>query len=107
MKEKIIMATKVVIYQPIKNPMQSKRNFNKEWLIDIEHDGTRYIDNIMGWTGSEDMLAELSGKLKFASKDEAKNFAENKGWSYEIIEPSPSFIKPKAYADNFTKKEEV
>jgi len=40
-------------------------------------------------------------RLRFATLDEAKQFAEKKGLDYTVVEPQERSFKPKSYADNF------
>lgn len=87
------------IYQPAKTAMQSGKICSKHWILKFEHDGSRFIEPIMGWTASEDMSQEI--KLKFSTKEMAVAFAEKNHIEYEVIEPQRhNFIK-RSYADNF------
>lgn len=91
--------TKVRISKPAKSVMQSGPGNNK-WIIEfLEEAGKRFTENIMGWTSSKDMAAEI--KLEFSNLDSAIEFAKNKNWEYEIINPSIRKIIKKNYADNF------
>ena len=91
--------TKVRISIPAKSTMQSGSG-NAKWVIEfLPEKSVRFIDKTMGWTGSKDMAQEL--KLEFPDSALAVEFAESKGWDYEVIEPlAKKFIK-KSYADNF------
>lgn len=91
---------KVKIYQPTKNAMQSG-TAKDAWFISFPVDETKYHYSLMNWPGSEDMLQELGGRLKFPSKEEAIKFAERKKWQYKIIEPKEKIYRPKSYAENF------
>ena len=61
----------------------------------------RFIEPIMGWTGSDDTKQQL--KLRFASKEEAVAYATKRGFEVDVEEPNLPAIKPKSYADNFLK----
>jgi ETC complex I subunit-like protein len=87
------------IYRPAKSAMQSGQARSKNWVLEFEHDGSRDIDPIMGWTGSSDMSQEV--RMEFPSKEKAVAFAKKCGISYEVYEPNERKIRPKSYADNF------
>ena len=55
----------------------------------------------MGWMSSRDTLSEI--KLKFATKEQAVNYAKKNNIDYYIIEPQKRKIIKKTYADNFLK----
>jgi hypothetical protein len=91
--------TKVRISIPTKSAMQSGQGTGR-WVIDFLADGgARYIDKTMGWTSAKDMAGEL--KLEFLDRDSAVEFAKDKGWDYEVIEPMVKKFVKKSYADNF------
>ncbi len=89
------------IYSPAKSAMQSgKANLGK-WLVEFEQiaDNHRFIEPIMGWTGSADMNQEL--RLKFQTKEEAIGYAERNNIDYTVIEPKKHKAILQSYADNF------
>ena len=86
------------IYQPAKNAMQSGARA-KDWVLEYDAEERRYVDPLMGWTGSGDMKSQL--KLKFTSKEDAVAYAERNKIAYQVIEPKTVRPKPKAYSDNF------
>lgn len=92
---------KARIYRPTKTAMQSGRARTKEWVLEYEQVSSRFIDPVMGWTGSEDMRQEI--KLRFVTKDEAIAYAKRKGLEFELFTPNEPVVKPKSYADNFLK----
>ena len=53
----------------------------------------------MGWTGSRDTMQQV--QLWFPALEEAKAYAERKGWQYTVEQPRQRPVRPKAYADNF------
>ena len=76
---------KVKIYQPAKTTTQSGEG-QKHWLIvPIETQNSKKIDDIMGWTSVSNTTSQL--KLKFHDKESAINYAKEKGFEFEIIEP--------------------
>lgn len=97
MRQPVIMQAS--IYQPTKTSMQSGLNNIKHWLLEFEHDGSRKIEPIMGWTASKDMLHQV--RIKFPNKESAINFAKDNNIDYEVIEPKAKKITKRAYADNF------
>ncbi|MBN8828296.1 MAG: ETC complex I subunit [Sphingobacteriia bacterium] len=88
------------IFKPTKTAMQSGLRNTKKWLVKFEHDGSRYVDSLMGWTGSKDMLQETT--LTFPSKEAAENYVKKYYPDYEISYPHESKKVKKNYADNFT-----
>ena len=87
------------IYRPTKNAMQSGKRNTRRWVLEILPEDSRYVDSIMGWTGSSDTTQQL--RLKFDSQKEAEDYAKRKGLHYRVIEPKTATIKIQAYADNF------
>ncbi len=94
---------KARIFKPAKTSMQSGYRNTKNWVLEFEPEpGKRYIDNIMGWTGSADMEQEV--RLKFKTREAAIECAKRLGLDYEVSEPKSRKVKPKSYADNFKYK---
>jgi len=93
------MAT-VKIYKPAKNAMQSGRANTKRWLLEYEPERGKFIDPLMGWTGSDDTKNQI--RLRFDSKEEAIAYAERKGLEFRVDEPKERTIRPKNYAANFS-----
>ncbi|MES2677157.1 MAG: NADH dehydrogenase ubiquinone Fe-S protein 4 [Pseudomonadota bacterium] len=90
----------VKIYQPAKTSTQSGKK-HQQWIITpIENENHRSIDNVMGWTSSDNTLTQL--ELKFQSADDAVKYAKTKGWSYQIIQPQIAKVIKKSYAENFS-----
>ena len=59
----------------------------------------RFIDPLMGWTGSTDMNGQV--RLTFDTRDEAVAYAERHGIAFRLQEPQEAPLILKAYADNF------
>ena len=55
----------------------------------------------MGWETSRDTMSEV--KLKFASKEQAINYAKKNNIDYYVIEPQKRKLIKKSYTDNFLK----
>jgi hypothetical protein len=92
--------TKAKIYQPARNAMQSGKAKTHNWVLEFEKSEKKQADNLIGWQGSGDTKQQI--KLKFASKDEAVNYANNNKIDYVVIDPNQSKIRIKSYAENFT-----
>ena len=92
---------KVKIYKPAKSAMQSGDR-NKKWRLEYELADAKYIEPLMGWTGSGDTLQQLG--LRFASKEEAIEYATAKGLEFYVEEPHKRAHIKKSYADNFAFK---
>ncbi len=91
--------TAVRIYQPTKTAMQSGDAGTKQWVVEPVPEDGRFVEPLMGWTGSTDMTQEV--RLHFASKEEAVAYAERSGYAYEVIAPQQRRVLPKSYAENF------
>jgi len=87
------------IFRPSKTAMQSGRAGTRRWILEYEPATPREPDPLMGWASARDTLNQV--RLKFATLDEAKLFAERKGLDYTVVEPQERTFKPKSYADNF------
>ena len=55
----------------------------------------------MGWETSTDTLEEVI--LKFSTKEQAVEYAENNNILYTVVEPKKKEFVIKSYADNFLK----
>lgn len=93
---------KAKIYKPAKTAMQSGTAKTAEWLLEYEPAAQKYVEPLMGWTGSGDMNQQL--KLKFDSKEKAVAYAEKNNIPYFVQEPKPRKQIKKSYADNFAYK---
>ena len=87
------------IFRPSKTAMQSGRAGTRRWILEYEPATPREPDPLMGWASARDTLNQV--RLKFATLDEAKLFAERKGLDYTVVEPQERTFKTKSYADNF------
>ena len=88
------------IYKPAKTAMQSGKAQTRKWRLEFEPAEARFIEPLMGWTGSTDTSGQV--RLSFESREEAVAFAEKHGIAYEVEEPRPHRIRRQAYADNFS-----
>ena|SRR5215469_16997998 len=87
------------IFRPAKTAMQSGRAGTLEWVLEYEPATPRTPDPLMGWSSAKDTLNQV--RLRFATLEEAKQFAEKRGIDYSVEEPQERRFKPKNYADNF------
>ena len=87
------------IFRPAKTAMQSGRAGTRRWVLEYEPATPRDPDPLMGWASARDTLNQV--RLKFATLEEAKQFAEKKGLDYAVVEPQERSFKAKSYADNF------
>lgn len=90
---------RVKIYKPSKNTMQSGRAALAGWLLENDEPIDGAPENLMGWSGASSTYGQV--KLKFESLDDAKAFAERKGWDYTVLPEKNRQLKPRNYSDNF------
>ncbi len=93
---------KVLIQSPAKTATQSGYAKTGKWFIKFRDSDKKGFEPLMGWTSSSNTLRQI--KLEFSSLDEAKKFADAKGWSYDIVEAKEKRISPKSYAENYSFK---
>ena len=91
---------KAKIFRPTETVMQSGKGNTKNWLLQFDTLNTG-INPLMGWETSRDTMSEV--KLKFASKEQAINYAKKNNIDYYVIEPQKIKIIKKSYSNNFTK----
>ena len=87
------------IFRPAKTAMQSGRAQTVQWVLEYEPATPRDPDPLMGWSSAKDTLNQV--RLRFATLDEAKQFAEKRGLEFQVVELHQRAFKPKSYADNF------
>ncbi len=86
----------VRIYRPTKTAMQSGRGNTKRWVLEFEG-SAKFIDPLMGWTGSLDTREQV--RMRFATKEAAMAFAEKQGLSFIVQEPHKRRVNPKSYTE--------
>ncbi len=89
------------IYQPAKTATSSGRAKNSYWLLEMEPTTGKVIDPLCGWSGSGDTQQQV--QLKFPTKDAAIAYAKRNGLDVTFSNPKARIVRPKAYADNFTR----
>ena len=87
------------IYRPAKSAMQSGRAKTRKWVLEYEPATRRDPDPLMGWSSARDTLNQV--RVRFATLDEARAFADKLGLDYAVVEPHARSPKVKSYADNF------
>lgn len=89
------------IYRPTKSAMTSGQANARDWVLEFAIEAARRIDPLMGWTSSADMASQV--KLRFATREEAVDYARRHGLAYEVVEPKPRkpVIRPRGYGGNF------
>ena len=89
------------IYQPARSAMQSGQAKTRSWVLEFVPADARWIDPLMGWTGSDDMDSQV--RLSFATREEAVAYAERYGIAYELFEPKKRahILRQNGYGDNF------
>lgn len=90
---------KAKIFKPARTAMQSGEANTKKWRLVFVPDTPLFTDPLMGWTGQIDTTQQV--QLRFSTKEEAVEYAKNKGIEYDLDEPKQAKIKPKSYAANF------
>lgn len=87
------------IFKPARNAMQSGWANTRKWLLVYEPQRAKRIDDLMGYTSSDDTSRQV--RLTFDTREEAVAYAEKRGLSYQVQEPHARSLRIKAYADNF------
>jgi len=87
------------IYRPAKTAMQSGKADTRHWRLDFEPADARFIEPLMGWTGSSDTRSQL--RLDFETKEQAIAFARRNNLPFEVEAETPHRLRRRAYADNF------
>lgn len=89
------------IYQPSRSAMQSGQAKTRDWVLEFVPADAKVIDPLMGWTGSDDMNAQV--RLRFPTREEAIAYADRNAIAYEIFEPKRRgyVLRQNGYGDNF------
>ena len=88
------------IYRPSRTAMQSGKAKYDRWVLEFERRSAKRVDPLMGWTSSDDTLAD-EVRLTFDSKDAAIAYAKKQGIPFQLVEEQGAKPVTKAYADNF------
>jgi NADH dehydrogenase len=89
------------IFQPARSAMQSGQAKTRDWVLEFVPAEARWIEPLMGWTGSDDMNSQV--QLRFPTRDEAIAYAEKAGLAYQVFEPKRRghVLRQNGYGDNF------
>lgn len=87
------------IYQPAKTAMQSGRLNTRRWVLEFEPERGKFVEPLMGWTGSANTQAQV--RLKFPTEEAAVAYAEKHAIPYQVIRPQARTPKIHSYAENF------
>lgn len=89
------------IYQPARNAMQSGQAKTRLWVLEFVPAEARFVDPLMGWTGSGDMNSQV--RLQFDSREAAEDYAKSNGIAYQVFEPKKRshILRTNGYGDNF------
>lgn len=90
------------IYQPAKPATQSGRFKSRFWVVELEPQTRVEPDRLIGWLGSDDTAKQV--QLRFPTKEAAIAYCKREALSYSLSEPHQRIVRPKAYADNFTRR---
>ena len=90
---------KAKIYKPSKTAMQSGRSKFNKWVLKFNNNRNQKKDSLMGWNGGSNTISQV--ELKFATKEDAINYAIRNDIEYVVLESSERKVITKSYADNF------
>jgi hypothetical protein len=90
---------KARIFKPSKTAMQSGRGEMQSWILEVETAKGKAPESLMGWTAAGDTLEQV--RLKFDTLEEARRYADEKGYVYMIDPVHERKVKPRNYGDNF------
>jgi hypothetical protein len=81
--------------------MQSGTAKTRKWVLEFFPETSRQVDPLMGWTSSDDTQSQV--RLSFDSKEEALEYAKEKGLEVAVTEPHTrrANIRPRGYGENF------
>ena len=86
------------IFRPARSAMQSGRGL-RAWILEFEPELRPVLDPLMGWDGCGDVVRQNA--LRFATCEEAVNYARMHAIDYTVSRPPSETSKPKSYSDNF------
>ena len=90
------------IYRPARSAMQSGQAKTRAWVLEFVPSEPRFLDPLMGWTGSGDMSSQV--RLSFDSREAAVDYAEEAGLAFQVVDPKPRqhILRQNGYGDNFS-----
>ncbi len=90
------------IFQPAKTAVQSGRRKTREWIVEFEPRSRTEADRLIGWVGSDDTAQQV--QLRFPSREAAIAYCRREGLEFQLFEPRARVVRPKAYAENFIRR---
>lgn len=89
------------IYRPSRSAMSSGTAKTRHWVLEHVAETPRSVDPLMGWTSSADTEAQV--RLRFATKEEALDYAKEHGIDAVVTEPKArkANIRARGYGENF------
>jgi hypothetical protein len=90
------------IYRPAKPATQSGRAKTRFWILEMEPRSRKEADPLCGWIGSDDTEQQI--QLRFPDVASAIAFARKSGIEYRVSNPRERIVRPKSYAENFTRR---
>lgn len=91
--------TRVRIFRPARNTMQSGLAKTKSWIMEYELETARLAEPLMGWISSGDTLNQV--RLRFNSAEQAVAYAKSRGWDYTVSPEHAKKLRPRNYVQNF------
>jgi len=86
-----------VIYKPARSAMTSGKARTRDWKLRFEPRSCPFIEPLMGWTGSDDTLAQV--ELTFPSAAAAVAYARRQGLRYILHGADNSEARPSLNAN--------
>jgi hypothetical protein len=88
-----------IIFQKIKNNMQSGRAQTDEWVLEFDAPQGVRADPLTGWQGSGDTQGQV--RMMFPTRDAAIAYAEREGIDFHVVPQPERKVRLQVYADNF------
>ena len=70
------------IYRPVRSAKTSGRARTRDWVLRFDRRSAPYIEPLMGWTGGDDTLDQVT--LTFPSREAAVAYAQRQGLNYVV-----------------------
>lgn len=83
-----------LIYKPARFAMTSGQARTRGWKLQFEPRSPKFVEPLMGWTGSEDTLAQV--ELTFPSAQAAVTYARRQGLRYRLHRNRASSVRREA-----------
>jgi ETC complex I subunit conserved region len=95
------------IYQPARSAMQSGQASTRHWVLEFVPAQAKFLDPLMGWTGSGDMNSQV--RISFESREAAEAYAERHGIAFRTFTPKKRrhILRQHGYGDNFASQRRI